>query len=1124
MPQWQKVVLPATSGVAQQFDPIGAPAEVPIDIINGRFDKRGTIVKRFGFNSKTGGSPVGTIKRLWSTGEELYASNFDGVWSLVTETSSAVTFQRRGARSPFGGETVELWKDSRSWDQCDAFSAHDGPVVFAAGNVKFPGKANPTVAFGWSLDRAVYGAIYATDGTCLCERQEFATGARLLVVADDETKVGSDTCPHSVRALALNDNYSVSFIKNDKLLTDAFNDHGSILIYAATSSLGPFSHVLTVADVYHDDYNIRTYDTRPYHRTADLDSTFYHLAYIRWADQTVPADRGVRISNLSSAHVVQYSLDINRAGYQAVRVAIGSHSGSGTVVLAVLWVDTATGNNFNLSLYRLSDGGSSITVHTTHNAVATGLTASELFDNFGWAEVYDTVGVVTRWVLTYGHFTTEAVPIAHTGIRTECITMPADCASYTGPTKLSYNCIPQTQPFFVDGDRAPSAHVFMSLGSFNFDYSGRWFQKEYLFETRGIFELAANSAEWASPTAEFRGRHASGVDCGIWRSLANTKDNLFQGNAPWTLRCGSANSVTKPAASTVAWLERNTYHYGNCQRAETIDQSAVMLYAQKHRMSACHTTLCQAARMTEASCTRGGHMIGGAVPVWCDGATCHEQSFSLPPFIVSAVRDAGHGSAAGGTVRWNAHWATADDRGITHRGLPAADYQLLVLLNDADYVYTRSNALTMRREPIPLVTVQLYRSDANGIMRRALHPTAQIPNYQFYSPSYDGYLNQVAWDDHTDTTGTPLYTEGQVYESAALEGCDIVHVALERVWMAGAFHRDAVYYSKRFAALDGVVAPEFHEAFSFVVPDGQRVTGLGSVGDRVIVMTEGRVYAVAGQGPADDGSANDFSQLVCISPTVGCADPRSVVCTDEGVYFYSGESIYVVTAGLQVVDIGAPMEDTIANYDTVSGAVWWPEESSLVFVVSHNDRSGSQLIVYDTRWKSWCHWTVKNYTGATTALESVCVHKGNLYAADATGYLYVAGPSTGYADGHYTSTKQYVTLDVSTGWIQAGGLAGWQLVRLVTVFANFVASHTLNISVYRDFAATTTDTGTVTVTSGVNETIHRKPAVHKCQAARVRVWDTDVSSPAYGAGFKLAAIGAEVAPIGQSAKVAAAKR
>jgi hypothetical protein len=143
---------------------------------------------------------------------------------------------------------------------------------------------------------------------------------------------------------------------------------------------------------------------------------------------------------------------------------------------------------------------------------------------------------------------------------------------------------------------------------------------------------------------------------------------------------------------------------------------------------------------------------------------------------------------------------------------------------------------------------------------------------------------------------------------------------------------------------------------------------------------------------------------------------------------------------------------------------------------------------------------------------------------DAAGYLYVGGPTTGYADGISAGARNYVSLDVSTGWIQTGGLAGWQLVRLVTVFANYVASHTLNIAVYHDFATTTTDTQAYTITTGVNETVHRKPSTHKCQAARVRVYDGDVTSPAYGAGYKLAGIGAEVAAIGSSAKVAAARR
>jgi hypothetical protein len=196
----------------------------------------------------------------------------------------------------------------------------------------------------------------------------------------------------------------------------------------------------------------------------------------------------------------------------------------------------------------------------------------------------------------------------------------------------------------------------------------------------------------------------------------------------------------------------------------------------------------------------------------------------------------------------------------------------------------------------------------------------------------------------------------------------------------------------------------------------------------------------------------------------------------------------------------------------------------VVFGAQTLTHSTGQLFAFDLRWRTWARWGVVTGTNTPVIPEAMCVHEGSLYVANWYGKIHVASATSGYADGVLTGARRFVSLDVSSGWVQAGGLAGWQLVRLATMHGERKANHTLNLVVYYDFASTGSSTSAYTISSGTAEVVSIKPSPQKCQALRVRAYDADTGTPAYGQGYKFAGFVLEAAPIGQTAKVASGKR
>jgi hypothetical protein len=343
----------------------------------------------------------------------------------------------------------------------------------------------------------------------------------------------------------------------------------------------------------------------------------------------------------------------------------------------------------------------------------------------------------------------------------------------------------------------------------------------------------------------------------------------------------------------------------------------------------------------------------------------------------------------------------------------------------------------------------------------------------------------------------------------------------QRVWGIGA-DQSHVWYSQTY--VDGYV-PSWSRAFLLSVDDaGEPLTALGSLYDKLVIFTARKIFVVFGDGPSIAGTGSDLTAPQQVPSPSGCIDPRSIVNTPAGLMFQSQRGIELLGADLSVTFIGLPVSKTTATYPICTSAVLCETTSTVRFTfttseAAANNAGNGAVVLYDLRRGRWavhaltCGGTRGNATYAPMAaatwspvLGYVAGHVDNAAAcliyrentpADATPWLDF---------GTY-----FVPLVVTTAWIKAGDLQGWQRVRRVRALCNYYDAHGLQASFNYDyqsqneihFYSSNTIAG---FTVGSWEQVRFAPAQAKCEAIQVTLQTVAPTAPQVlgsgrGAGF-----------------------
>lgn len=475
---------------------------------------------------------------------------------------------------------------------------------------------------------------------------------------------------------------------------------------------------------------------------------------------------------------------------------------------------------------------------------------------------------------------------------------------------------------------------------------------------------------------------------------------------------------------------------------------------------------------------------GGAVRV-VDGSSY--VSLYHPPLLPESVSLAGAGGGSMtllGTYGFVAVYKFVDGAGRVHRSPPSVP--VFVTLTGAQASATVSVAtlrIDVRQFASFNVSIEVYRTIANG--------TVYYKDNEFSNdPSTDatGYTSTSA--DSTIRNNEILYTTGGVLPSFAPTAFVALVEYKARLVGIRAEDRKTCWYSKE---LKSGQAPGFHPKFSLVFDsfDGD-LTALGVLDDKIIFFKRSTIYALAGDGP-DDNGVGGFDNPQQITNSQGTINPRSVVQTPAGLMFEGARGLWQLDRGGQLTFVGAPVQPFFTGGGRdITAAVLVPDYAQVRFFTS-----GGRTLVWDYQMQQWYTFTGQP-AGAAVAIGST---------------IYWAHPTTGVVSyevvGSYGDNGTGYAQRIVPPWLALAGLAGFERVKALQLLGENVGTHTLKVTTYLNYndAAPAFTAKTIAGASGWPEPEFRFD-VQRCTAAKVAIEESAANT---GAGFRLSAASLEVA-------------
>jgi hypothetical protein len=1065
MPRSQ-AVIPVSKGIDQRLDERLRSADSLTVLRNAEYRRNDAVRKRHGFTAlpttmyeTTATSPAsqGTPKGLFSTGEELCVRGYRELYAYkeANGVSQPGSWWNRGELSPFTGQQRALFSDQRSVGSCDlceleGYTASVQAVVNVQSNT-----TDVRTALVWNLE--------AKDGTIVHNKQE------LYVNANTASQYLDITGARLVASTAL---MFAGFQRPD-LLAPGYGTLQWLYWNPSTFQTLPAAfrqHLDLYYPAFEGSYGRRFYDSCP----GALGR--WHYAYIRNTTPPVGGTTNVIAVYTMLGLVQTATVTISPpAGYDYwTNVAINYGATSSQVYILASAINAGT-NATITELYALNET-TLATIATT--GVDTGTGATQAVVSLGVCEGVDHLSQ-TRVVSLVTRTAQNSLAVQGDFIRIRA-NNTALSASYSVQSLFNMHAV--TKPWFRNG------RAYCAAATYHSTQSGVGLNPETLigYAAEAVIDLAISDPEslLATPPVyrwpRLVGRYSFGA--------ANVDDSTSA-----MRRFGSLQSVYA-SGDTV-----------NKYATTRITAHAPVAYGQ---LRACdEIALDYAGATTQQATTRGTATMGGGSVSWFAGNATEELGWCSAPVVAKGFDTTG-GLLTNGVYSYCAAWEAYDEKGTLLRSLPGpvTQHNLTGMHNAVDLAVF-SLGPTQRKDKRRW-GVGVYRLGSDGVFRRCVEASRNVLDTQ-------------------DTTFLPairdkggaydiLYTQGGAeLEAAGPDGASYVVTTSRRVWLAGFYQRDRVMYSKPYdptTANEFALAPEFNDAFAFMLPGGEQVTGLGEMDDKVIIFTKSNIYAIAGNGPDDGGRGNDYSGLQLVSSDTGCVDARSIVSSPAGIFFQAPSGIFVLGRDLQIQFIGAPVRDITDLNSIITSAVLVPAANHVRFTCRDPNATQGTILCFDFDQGAWIEWTPKKTMfGVPIPLNPIgaCLHKGVYYVLDALGTVFFEDDTAYKDDGTH-----YVPMEVQTSWLQAAQQSGWQRIRQIAALCKSLDPHALTISLYQEFSAVATQSFTWSAATvalqQLQELVEMRVKQQMCTAFKIAISDASDTGTLTGQGYELAGFTVEL--------------
>ncbi len=490
----------------------------------------------------------------------------------------------------------------------------------------------------------------------------------------------------------------------------------------------------------------------------------------------------------------------------------------------------------------------------------------------------------------------------------------------------------------------------------------------------------------------------------------------------------------KPGLAEVSTISDGVFLYPYLQADRLISQAG-SVYTQ---------TGVQAARLDwnaiRESLELGDTLLltGGILGMY-DGVGVYEHGFHVYPDSVAAFHAAG-GASSEGSYQVCAVYEWMDNFGNVYQSSPSpvvpvnpdATGESVVPAGSQFQYNVPTYCLGSNKKPVSIV---IYRTVANqSVFYRVTSISAPLLN---------------------TTTGPIVYFTEGISDDVLSANAQLLSNPLNSMAEVPALACDAPRYIARYrnrAVVIPAEAPgqwlfsksvmpavpiEFNpqQFFNPVQGGGTPLNCAIEMDDKLILFSETGIYWTAGDGPAPNGTGNDYGNAFTVPSDVGCSNPRSLVLTPKGIMFQSAKGMYLLGRDLSVQYIGASAERF--NNLQVTSATLIQNGRRVVFTMERSAPNVNMALVYDYFVERWSVWT--NY-GAVDAL----AFGGLLTHLLADGTIYQETP------GVFSDDGAPVLIKLRTSWLSFAGLSGFQRVWRFILRGSYLGTHKLKISVAFD--------------------------------------------------------------------------
>jgi hypothetical protein len=462
------------------------------------------------------------------------------------------------------------------------------------------------------------------------------------------------------------------------------------------------------------------------------------------------------------------------------------------------------------------------------------------------------------------------------------------------------------------------------------------------------------------------------------------------------------------------------------------------------------------------------HVTGGYLGMY-DGAEFAEHNFFQQP-VQPLVTRIGAGSIAVGFYYYCITYEWQDAYGQLHESSPSdpVAFEVTSALG-ASQLNVACPTLKLTNKSSQ-VYIAIYRSSDGFVFYR--EPNTGIKSNVQSQKNFDTFSVSDNYTTAQLLSQPILYTSGGELNNSSAPACTFVSNYKRRLIVVPSEDLNSVWYSKDIIPpTAGSIGTPVNFATEFVLSVDERgggITGTTQLDDKLLMFKSTSISVLVGEGPANNGTQNDFSTPQIVATDTGALYGRSLVLTPLGIMFQAPKGYYLIDRSLSVSYVGAPVEAFNAGECLVSTLMYDRNE------VWFGTNSSNNLLVYNYYFNQWSSmkWPLTHaciFQNKFTSVNNVQIRQETPGAYQRNG--------VGYA------------MKIVTGWLSFAQLQGYQRVYKLLLLGDYKSAHRLQVDVAVDFDDTVVQSSIITATSTPPYQYRVFMTRQKCESIKFTIQD-----------------------------------